>query len=550
MIACNDLPLSFGESPAFVEYIQTTQNPNFRPVSRQTTSRDMRKVCKKNLAKIKENFVDCTYSVALTSDIWNGRARQDYISVVAHFVDETWQLQKRVIGFELIDVSHNGLNISNAINKVVQDFDLNSIFFAITMDNASANTNAMNDLTPLFGHYAAPYLLHQRCACHILNLIAKCALKKVKPHIEVLRNAITFLGSDNVRLANYKKYCIANGTVARKYSLDMPIRWNSTYMMLKSLIDAQVDFGGFINATYKYEAITPQTWHICEHLTKFLELFYDYTITLSGVYYPTSNMMVHVIIDIATHLKTYEDDVILHNAVARMKLKFEKYWKVTPPLYAFAFMLDPRAKTEGFGIALSMLTAASTDDTAYEGAYFTDIRDKLCSLFIKYEQRYGARVQRPPPAPRSGRGKGLWSKIHGGASTSSSTGRTMPVLAGDGELAKYLNSPILPYEDEIEGVPFNILKWWEDHKVTFPVLSILARDVLTVPVSSVSSESAFSIAGRIIDDRRTSLSPDMVKTLMTVKDAELARRRCQHTAENKELAAMFFNLAISEEEDQ
>ena len=94
---------------------------------------------------------------------------------------------------------------------------------------------------------------------------------------------------------------------------------------------------------------------------------------------------------------------------------------------------------------------------------------------------------------------------------------------------------------------FNILQWWQEHKRTFPVLSILARDVLSVPVSTVSSESAFSLAGRIIEDRRTSLTPDMVRTLMSVKDGELSRRRAQHTAENMELIGMFEDMCFDED---
>jgi hypothetical protein len=35
---------------------------------------------------------------------------------------------------------------------------------------------------------------------------------------------------------------------------------------------------------------------------KFLELFYEATVTLSGVYYPTSPLMLHHILDFAEHL--------------------------------------------------------------------------------------------------------------------------------------------------------------------------------------------------------------------------------------------------------
>ena len=83
----------------------------------------------------------------------------------------------------------------------------------------------------------------------------------------------------------------------------------------------------------------------------------------------------------------------------------------------------------------------------------------------------------------------------------------------------------------------------------YPVLTILARDVLSVPVSTVSSESAFSLAGRIIDDRRRSLTPGSVKSLMTVKGWELAKRRAQHTAEDAELVAAFQSMQWNEDED-
>ena len=42
----------------------------------------------------------------------------------------------------------------------------------------------------------------------------------------------------------------------------------------------------------------------------------------------------------------------------------------------------------------------------------------------------------------------------------------------------------------------------------------MARDVLTVPVSTVASESAFSTGGRILDPFQSSLSPDMVQVFI------------------------------------
>jgi hypothetical protein len=48
----------------------------------------------------------------------------------------------------------------------------------------------------------------------------------------------------------------------------------------------------------------------------------------------------------------------------------------------------------------------------------------------------------------------------------------------------------------------------------YPILSLLAKVVLAVPASTVLSESAFSIGGRIIDPLRCSLSTSTVEALI------------------------------------
>uniref|UniRef100_A0ACD5UJM8 Uncharacterized protein n=1 Tax=Avena sativa TaxID=4498 RepID=A0ACD5UJM8_AVESA len=558
LIAVNDLPLGFGESHGFVEYIRTAHTPSFTPVSRQTTTRDMKKLAKAGLAALKEELGSSTFSIAITSDIWSGRAKQDYITVVVHYVSSNWELNKRIIGFELIDVSHNGENIAHAILKVVSEFGLAKKIFAVTLDHASANTTAIKTLIPTFEVYASKFLLHQRCACHIINLIAKSALDGLEPYIERLRMGISWLNASNTRLGSYRNYCVVINVPCHGLHLDMPVRWNSTYLMLQLVIRDKTQFSAFVNAHFPqedgYHLLGDDTWHIAESIYKFLATFNESTITLSGVYYPTYHMIVHHILEIAQHLKEYENDTTLLVAVHNMKEKFLKYWKTRPLLYTIAFILDPRAKMEGFSGVLSLLSY--TVNVSYD-QYSLDIKDKLQEVYSKYELKYGAALlHRPPAVPTAGRGKKkVWGKIFGTSTTtpSSSTGSSTqtPMVQGGGELAKYLNSLVVATnDDDDDDDDFDILQWWQDKRSTYPVLSILAQDVLSMPVSTVSSESAFSLAGRIIDDRRTSLTPEMVKTLMSVKDGELARRRAQHTTENPELIASFEAMRWTEDQEE
>lgn len=78
------------------------------------------------------------------------------------------------------------------------------------------------------------------------------------------------------------------------------------------------------------------------------------------------------------------------------------------------------------------------------------------------------------------------------------------------DLCKYLDDPI----EVVPSENFNILHWWRMNEMKYPVVSKLAKDVLSIPITTVSSESAFSTGGRVIDDYRSSLLPSTVEALV------------------------------------
>ena len=96
-------------------------------------------------------------------------------------------------------------------------------------------------------------------------------------------------------------------------------------------------------------APTEDDWQKVRHLVKFLCVFYDETIHMSGSTYSTSNLFFETLQNVFHCLMDYceSDDYLLSNMARKMKVKYDKYWgdfEAINPLLWVAAMLDPRYK--------------------------------------------------------------------------------------------------------------------------------------------------------------------------------------------------------------
>ena len=114
-------------------------------------------------------FVESSQRVELTSDVWSSGISHDYICICSHFIDKDWNVQKRLIGFKVMDESHSGKQIADQILKAINDFGVSSQIISITMDNASAYDRAINILRRELNPMSDPFFFHSRCVVYILN---------------------------------------------------------------------------------------------------------------------------------------------------------------------------------------------------------------------------------------------------------------------------------------------------------------------------------------------------------------------------------------------
>jgi hypothetical protein len=82
-----------------------------------------------------------------------------------------------------------------------------------------------------------------------------------------------------------------------------------------------------------------------------------------------------------------------------------------------------------------------------------------------------------------------------------------------GEIDHYLSDDLVPFTEK-----FCVLDWWKVAGTRYPTLRKVAKDIFAIPVTTVASESAFSISGRKVNEHRSHLTSRMLEILMCYQD--------------------------------
>ncbi|TXG70006.1 hypothetical protein EZV62_004941 [Acer yangbiense] len=219
------------------------------------------------------------------------------------------KLQKRILSFSQI-VDHKGDSIGKYIEDVLIEWGIDKVF-TITVDNATANTTAIG------------YVIR--------------------------------------KLNSWQD----DGTIGTKglVVLDVPTRWNSTYLMLESVVKLKKAFQRIGEEDIQYvnyfkgdeneqKRLGPPTlddWDNAKVFINFLATCYDITLDFSASLRVTSNIYFKSWCTIRNQLNslTSERDPVVSKIAMSMQQKFIKYWgglEKTNNLLILTVVLDPRYK--------------------------------------------------------------------------------------------------------------------------------------------------------------------------------------------------------------
>ncbi|XP_043813814.1 zinc finger BED domain-containing protein DAYSLEEPER-like [Manihot esculenta] len=198
--------------------------------------------------------------------------------------------------------------------------------------------------------------------------------------------------------------------------------------------------------------------------------------------------------------------------VGKMKCKFDKYWGDCNLLISLAAILDPRNKMKLIEWSFPEIYSEFDSDE-----HITTVMETLRMLYNEYVDAHktksiGSKISSGETQKEGSSciisGKG---KIRGRAQFYSYIRNVDCVIEQPkSELDVYLEEGVHICQDDSN---FDALEWWKMNNMKFRILSKMARDILSIPITTVASESAFSAGGRIIDPHRASLGAETVQVL-------------------------------------
>ncbi|PPD86844.1 hypothetical protein GOBAR_DD16241 [Gossypium barbadense] len=222
-----------------------------------------------------------------------------------------------------------------------------------------------------------------------------------------------------------------------------------------------LDYWGQRDKDYQIFALSNEEWRNVAILCKFLKVFYDVTCVFFGSDYPTANLYfsgvwkVHkVLLDTVKGPYSF-----LTPMIKQMQEKFNKYWAEYSLILSCAAILHPRYKLNYVQYCFTTIYGVHASD------FVETILSNLRLLFDEYVKKF----------------KSTSSSLAGSSNVSDKN----PI---DSNLDEH-NVNSADFGGDFDGS--------DDYKckssVRYNELSLLACDLLAIPISTVASESAFSM---------------------------------------------------------
>lgn len=166
---CRDLrPVSVVDGVGFLQLMELAE-PRYTVPCRKTIM-GMVDTRYKELKRSVRGCISQQQHVTLTSDMWTSRAGDGYISLTAHYITSTFELESKTLQCLPLPGHHDHVKVSSAITSCLEQWliDVDTVVTAFTTDNGSNIVKAVEDDLKC---------TRIPCAGHTLNLAVSAGLE-------------------------------------------------------------------------------------------------------------------------------------------------------------------------------------------------------------------------------------------------------------------------------------------------------------------------------------------------------------------------------------
>ncbi|XP_019096514.1 PREDICTED: zinc finger BED domain-containing protein RICESLEEPER 3-like [Camelina sativa] len=449
----HDLPFAYVEYER-VRSIWKYLNEDVKFISRNTAAADVYNFYENEAENSKRELANLPGRISLTSDLWSTITQEGYMCLTAHYIDKNWKLNNKILAFCAVPPPHTCTHL----------------------------------------------------AMEMLEKLKEWGIEKKK--------SIKYVQRSEHREVLFAK-CVEYVGIKHKAGLllDVQTRWNSTYKMLDRALKYRTAFANLKvidGKNYKFFH-TEDKWKRLNSLCDLLEPFDHVTTLISGSTYPTSNLYFMQVWKINNWLTVNEfsEDEVIRIIIVPMKEKFDKYWEEVSDLFAMTTVLDPRLKLTLANYCFGKLDKSSCQQK------IEHLKNKVLVL-----NKYSVSVS----------GSGFikncrfwfWPDLncrfwyfkfwfYNKLQDFLAFRKETVVASGKMSLQMYLDEPAINMKN-FESL--DILKYWKDNSQRYEELASMACDLLSIPITTIASESSFSIGARVSNKYRSCLLPKNVQALI------------------------------------
>jgi len=528
---------------SFAKFMSFLGDPKYPPSVSKVENEvfEIYEECKekaKNFFKGFQGQLNLSYEWMLLGNGWGARdhirgpvLHEDFVCLTPHFVDDNWKMKKRILAFT--NTTDQEIPMDDGyvypFRNAVQDFEIENKVSTLLLPNSEDFDEETLDpfrkwIEEIGNNQFNPRVSLVYCCSDLFRLMVDDVLSELSSSL-----------LEDVRMLVGWGRCSAT-------------TWNVSLFHLQQAVVLKSEDAFSKDEIYDdYDKPSDEDWIKIQTFCKLTDCIYKVAKELFEGEYSTSNVYFHLLAELKVmlnqELASADSDYFLCKAKQILE-RFDKYWNNMFLVLATASVLDPRFK-------MSYLEFyCSKKEVNVEGSKAATVLDYLRNLYARHaasdvcqkpicsvssidseeeeeeedeeydedeydddeggeeeekdgndKEEHKVKEEKKPDAYEKFVLFQEYIKFEGS-----------PIELQESELDSYLKDPVMKWNKD-----FKALEWWKEESQKYPILSRVARDILSIPISRAESYDAYVVDRREPPEFVVSMKSKVANAMMCSK---------------------------------